>query len=488
MLSGWLLALTVAASPGQCGPGGCGVGGGMAFSPGMASGSFVAGLGGFSNPYDSVSAGGGGGGDQLYPFDSPEPWLHGYFQKLPAHSGYASFRPHNYKHVLAQMEVAGRWGMSPVMAYSHQWYHKHRQRSGMHPNFGMGGSASHALPSYGNYAQNQSRMAPESQQTPAVSPASNGSQLSPLQQAAAFQQGYTGVSIPGITTPYYQRTISQPAPAQVEAISPEYLQRMDQLQKQLEEQTFQMQLMQQQMQSQDKSQLQPWQQPNHLKFKEQQTSQQPEEPRQLQQFADAPATPTLPTQGYQEVAAPGAFTQPGYGQPAQPAAAPQGYGQTAPIQQAYPQPQPAVPQYQNSPLRNVPLQNAPLNYGVQPAYPQPGPAAVPMNPIMTVPQGPIMQVPQGQAYFLAPQNTAPGYAMPSQQPIAGTHAVWQQNAGQPVGPQYAGQFRAPQQQLVPQTQLVPQQPQLQQLQYAQPGAYSQQGYRQMPAPQRPYYQ
>ncbi|MDG2358746.1 MAG: hypothetical protein P8M20_03740 [Planctomycetaceae bacterium] len=42
-MSGWLLALTVAASPGQCGPGGCGVGGGMAFSPGMASGSFVAG-------------------------------------------------------------------------------------------------------------------------------------------------------------------------------------------------------------------------------------------------------------------------------------------------------------------------------------------------------------------------------------------------------------------------------------------------------------
>jgi hypothetical protein len=65
MLSGWLLALTVAASPGQCGPGGCGMDAGMAFSPGMASGSFVAGQGGFSNPYDSVSAGGGGGNDQL---------------------------------------------------------------------------------------------------------------------------------------------------------------------------------------------------------------------------------------------------------------------------------------------------------------------------------------------------------------------------------------------------------------------------------------
>ncbi len=493
MLSGWLLALTVAASPGQCGPGGCGMGGGMAFSPGMASGSFVAGQGGFSNPYDSVSAGGGGGGDQLYPFDSPEPWLHGHFQRIPAHGGYSSFRPHNYKHVLAQMEVASRWGMSPNMPYSHQWYHKWKQRSGMHPNFGMGGSASLDPPSYGNYAQNQSpMMAPEPQNSPAVSPASNRSQLSPLQQAAAFQRGYTDSAIPGITTPYYQRTISQPAPSQVEAISPEYLERMDQLQKQLEEQTFQMQLMQQQMQSQDKSQLQPWQQPNHLKFQEQQTSQKPEEPRQLQQFTAAPATPAVPAQGYQELAAPGAFAQPGYGQPAQPAVAPQGYGQAAPIQQAYPQPQPmyqpAAPQYQNSPLQSAPLQNAPQNYGIQPAYPQPGPAAAPMNPIMTVPQGPIMQVPQGQAYFSAPQNAAPGYAMPSQQPIAGTHAVWQQNAGQPIGPQYAGQFGAPQQQLVPQTQLVPQQPQLQQLQYAQPGAYPQPGYQPIAAPQGRFYQ
>ena len=540
MLSGWLLALTVAAGPGQCGPGGCGMDAGMAFSPGMASGSFVAGQGGFSNPYDSVSSGGGGGGDQLYPFDSPEPWLHGYFQDLPAHAGYGSFRPHNYKHVLAQMEVAGRWGMSPVMAYSHQWYHKYRQRSGMHPNFGMGGSASLDPPSYGNYAQNQSSMmAPEPQYGQAGSPGSTGGPMSPLQQAAAFQQGYTGASIPGITTPYYQRAISQPASAPAEAISPEYLERMDQLQKQLEEQTFQMQLMHQQMQSQDKSQLQPWQQPNHMRFQEnQQTQQQPEEPRQLQQFAAAPATPAVPTQGYQELAAPGAFAQPTYGQPApgnasrqeqayqqgapqgygQPAprnaspqeqvyqqSAPQGYGQTPQMQQAYPQPQPTQPMYQpaqqyqngpmqNGPMQNGPMQNGPQNYGVQPAYPQQGPAAAqPMNPIMTVPQGPIMQLPQGQAYFSAPQNSAPGYAMQSQQPIAGTHAVWQQNAGQPVGPQYAGQFGGmPQQQLVPQTQLVPQQPQFQQLQYVQPSGYPQQGYQQqsyqqMPAPQG-YYQ
>lgn len=183
MLSGWLLALTVAASPGQCGPGGCGpmMGGGMEFSPGMASGSFVAGQGGFSNPYDSVSSGGGGGGDQLYPFDSPEPWLHGYFQKLPAYGGYASFRPHNYKHVLAQMEVARRWGMSPVMAYSHQWYHRYRQRSGMHPNFGMGGSASLEQPSFRHVAQYKASPASPRQQY-AAPPTSQREQMSPLQQ------------------------------------------------------------------------------------------------------------------------------------------------------------------------------------------------------------------------------------------------------------------------------------------------------------------
>ncbi|MFT4556982.1 MAG: hypothetical protein ACI92S_002339, partial [Planctomycetaceae bacterium] len=79
-----------------------------------------------------------------------------------------------------------------------------------------------------------------------------------------------------------------------------------------------------------------------------------------------------------------------------------------------------------------------------------------------------------------------------------THAVWQQNAGQPIGPQYAGQYGAAAPgQLVPQTKLVPQQPQFQQpapqqqfqqLQYRQPGAFPQPAYQQMPAPQGPYYQ
>ena len=340
----------------------------------------------------------------------------------------------------------------------------------MHPNFGMG-SASLEEPSFGHVAQSQDSDQQSEQQYAAspLQPSSNG-RLSPLQQAAAFNRGYTGSEIPGITAPYYQRTIAQTTAAPAGSLSEAYLERMDQLQRQLEEQTFQMQLMQQRMQGQDRSQQPAWQQPNYMQFSNAEAAQ---EPRQLPQFAAAPA------QGYQELAAPGAYPQYAYGQPgaqgsAYPQSAPQSY-----TPQGYPQGQPAyqtAPQYQTAPL-----QGYPQGYGAQPAYQQPA-AAQPMNPIMTVPpQGPNMQLPPGQAYFSSPQNTAPGYAMPSQQPITGTHAVWQQNAGQSASPTYSGQYgtAAPQ-------QLVPQQP-YQQLQYSQPGTYPQSGYQQAPAAQGAYY-
>ncbi|MDA1166147.1 MAG: hypothetical protein O3B13_23880 [Planctomycetota bacterium] len=494
MLSGWLLALSVAASPGQCTT--CGPGGGMQFSPGMASGSFVAGQGGFSNPYDSVSAGGGGGGDQLYPFDSPEPWLHGYFQELPAHAGYASFRPHNYKHVLAQMEVAGRWGMSPVLAYSHQWYHRFRQRSGMHPNFGMG-SASLEEPSYGNVAQyDEAAQAPVQQYANTPPPNSSSSQMTQMQQASAFQRGYTDTAIPGITTPFYQRPLPQPVVAPIASVSAEYLERMDQLQKQLEEQTFQMQLMQQQML--DKKRLPEWQQPNHTRFQEVQTAQ---EPRQLQQFA------TAPVDGYQELQAPGAFSQQGAGQPAVPQASasqsfapqnsaiPQAFSQQGYGQQGYPQTQSQYqgpPQYQTQPqYQTAPAQGYPQNYGVHPDFQQQqmmvptGPNG--MNPVLTVPQqGPNMQLPPGQAYFSSPQNAVPGYSMqPQQQPIAGTHAVWQQNSPQVAsGPAYSyGPGAQP-------SPYMSRPPEYQQSNFAQQSAwqqpvYQQPAYQQMPASAAP---
>lgn len=237
MLSSWLVALSVAVTPGQCAT--CGpAGGGMAFSPGMTAGSWTAGMGGFGNPYDAVAMGGGGGGDQLFPFDSPEPWLYGYFQEIPAYGGYASFRPHNYKHVLAQMDVAGRWGISPTMAYSHQWYHRYRQRAGMHPNYGTP-YAMEGAPSYGDLADS----GVSESQTSDHALASSTTDRS-LIQAAAMERGYAGTPIPGIAVPDYQLPR---VPEGQSALGHEYLSRIDQMQQYIDQQAYQMQLLQQQL-------------------------------------------------------------------------------------------------------------------------------------------------------------------------------------------------------------------------------------------------
>jgi hypothetical protein len=59
-------------------------------------------------------------GEARYPYDAPEPWLHGYFQETPAYAGFHAFRPYNYKHIFAQSQLAADWGMSATAPYSHQ--------------------------------------------------------------------------------------------------------------------------------------------------------------------------------------------------------------------------------------------------------------------------------------------------------------------------------------------------------------------------------
>ncbi len=389
MLSGWLLALTVAASPGQCGPGGCGVGGGMAFSPGMASGSFVAGQGGFSNPYDSVSAGGGGGGDQLYPFDSPEPWLHGYFQELPAHSGYASFRPHNYKHVLAQMDVAGRWGISPTMAYSHQWYHRYRQRAGMHPNFGTPYAAS-AAPSYGDVAAVDNPSGADRY-------LDSGKPGDSLIQAAAMERGYAGTPIPGISVPSYQFS---EVPEGRNTLGDEYLTRIAQMQQHIDRQNYQMQVLRQQMQTSTSGQAaagisgqasyptsmalagQPIVTPNGPA---QSGYQELPPPAAYQQYAPAGPQATIPQATIQQVLPQQNFVQPNYQQVApslQPGSVPApNYYQSGQLQQS---PQTFVPQ-QVSPQFSQPLNGQPV-YETAPAGPLTAPYTVaPPAPVYSVP-------------------------------------------------------------------------------------------------------
>jgi hypothetical protein len=72
-------------------------------------------------------------GEPLQRYDAQFPWLHGYFQEVPPYSGYAAFRPYNYKHVLSQAQAAGGWGESPTMPYAQQFWHRYRQRARMLP-------------------------------------------------------------------------------------------------------------------------------------------------------------------------------------------------------------------------------------------------------------------------------------------------------------------------------------------------------------------
>lgn len=72
-----------------------------------------------------------GFGGQLYPYDTHYPWVHGYFQEIPAYGGYVSFRPYNYKHVLSQSQAAGGWGLNPTLPYSQQFWHRYHQRASL---------------------------------------------------------------------------------------------------------------------------------------------------------------------------------------------------------------------------------------------------------------------------------------------------------------------------------------------------------------------
>lgn len=73
-------------------------------------------------------------GEPLQRYDAQFPWLHGYFQEIPPYSGYAAFRPYNYKHVLSQAQAAGGWGESPTMPYAQQFWHRYRKRARMLPD------------------------------------------------------------------------------------------------------------------------------------------------------------------------------------------------------------------------------------------------------------------------------------------------------------------------------------------------------------------
>jgi hypothetical protein len=77
-------------------------------------------------PASNVLQMSGGPSEPRFYFDFPQPWLHGYIQEVPAYAGFHSFRPYNYKHVLAQSQVAGGWGFAPTSPYSQQYWNPDR--------------------------------------------------------------------------------------------------------------------------------------------------------------------------------------------------------------------------------------------------------------------------------------------------------------------------------------------------------------------------
>ncbi|WP_437204925.1 hypothetical protein [Planctomicrobium sp. SH664] len=66
-----------------------------------------------------------GSNEPLFRYDDQERWKHGYLHDMPYYGGYHSFLPYNYHNVFAQSQTAAGWGMSPVLPYSQQFWHRY---------------------------------------------------------------------------------------------------------------------------------------------------------------------------------------------------------------------------------------------------------------------------------------------------------------------------------------------------------------------------
>ena len=311
------------------------------------------------------------------------------------------------------MEVAGRWGGSPVLPYSHQWYHPYRQRAGMHPDFGHQQASSDF--NYPGMLTQPSGSGSVPVQTANLVP----TQPEPeVRTVGAIQRGYTGTPIPGIAAPYYQVAAQSPN----QGASQEYLDRLDQLQKQIEQQTFQMQILQEQLRNQPASlaTMPIWQQPNYAKFPE------------YQQPQSAPSYQGVP-QGYQEVPLP-----PTGGPALQPAIPGMGsYGAAGVVVPGISSPYAPTVAFGGASV-GVPVN--PYGSGVpgvyqpiQPGQPQPS-FGQPMGPLMTPATSQMGPLP-GAGYF-APEAAAPlmnsGYGFPQQASGGASHANYSYPSPQPT--------------------------------------------------------
>lgn len=131
-----------------------------------------------------------GYGEQLYRYDYQAPWHHYYFQEMPAYGGFNAFRPYNYKHLLAQSQAAGGWGLSPQMPYSQQYWHRYQQRALMQK------MASTGVPTYTPAL---------AQQPPTYAPNNVGNTYQPQPQLGQPQFGGAQVNPAQINPATFQR-------------------------------------------------------------------------------------------------------------------------------------------------------------------------------------------------------------------------------------------------------------------------------------------
>ncbi len=93
-----------------------------------SQGGFVGGEGQYAGDEGQFFGSGSvGSSEQLFTYDDQERWKHGYIKIMPYYHGFHSFRPYNYHHVFGQSTTAQGFGMSPVMPYSQQFWHRYER-------------------------------------------------------------------------------------------------------------------------------------------------------------------------------------------------------------------------------------------------------------------------------------------------------------------------------------------------------------------------
>lgn len=200
---------------------------------------------------------GGVGDEQLYPFDGYDAWLHGQFQEIPAYGGFRFFRPYNYKHVLAQSQVAGGWGMSPTMPYSQEYFRKYREQAAVQQRL----SNLDAI-----YATELARLRAQRDFQRTLTDNRQQAADGDLRQAAAAPVAQRGIDPAGYASPGYAPPgYVHPATVPPGYVPPGYIparpSRIDELQERIRQQTLQLQALQGSLQEELDNAAQPVQNP-----------------------------------------------------------------------------------------------------------------------------------------------------------------------------------------------------------------------------------